>query len=159
MREDIYISDPGMHYGTCMTHVPWRMSGSLTCDSGENILAIHGACANRNLGIWAESHKAIYIWVEIDEYKIKRFHVNSLPDYGSRLLKRWGHSMADRISLLTVPQGLCSLSGKTSYCKISWSLEAARFGFSLYQSLLNLTGTSAALLPKCLSNCRVIRPL
>ena len=26
-------------------------------------------------------------------------------------------------------QGLYSLSGKTSYRKISWSLEAARFGF------------------------------
>ena len=32
-------------------------------------------------------------------------------------------------------QGLSSLSGKTSYRKISWSLEAARFGFKLFQSL------------------------
>ena len=28
---------------------------------------------------------------------------------------------------------LYSLSGKTSYRKISWSLEAARFGFKLFQ--------------------------
>ena len=55
--------------------------------------------------------------------------------------------------------GLYSLSGKTSYRKISWSLEAARFGFKLFQSLWNLAGTSAALLPKCLSNFRMIRPL
>ena len=55
--------------------------------------------------------------------------------------------------------GLYSLSGKTSYCKISWSLEAARFGFKLFQSLWNLAGTSAALLPRCLSNFRAIRPL
>ena len=41
-------------------------------------------------------------------------------------------------------QGLYSLSGKTFYRKISWSLEAARFGFILFQSLLNLKGTSAA---------------
>ena len=52
-----------------------------------------------------------------------------------------------------------SLSGKTSYRKISWSLEAARFGFKLFQSLWNLAGTSAALLPRCLSNFRAIRPL
>ena len=52
-------------------------------------------------------------------------------------------------------QGLYSLSGKTSYRKISWSLEAARFGFKLFQSLWNLAGTSAALL----SNFRAIRPL
>ena len=56
-------------------------------------------------------------------------------------------------------QGLYSLSGKTSYRKISWSLEAARFGFKLLQSLWNLAGTSAALLPRCLSNFRAIRPL
>ena len=59
----------------------------------------------------------------------------------------------------TVLQGLYSLTGKTSYHKISWSLEAARFGFKLFQSLWNLAGTSAALLPRCLSNFRAIRPL
>ena len=56
-------------------------------------------------------------------------------------------------------QGLYSLSGKTSYRKISWSLEAARFEFRLFQSLWNLTGTSAAALPRCLSNFGVIRSL
>ena len=50
------------------------------------------------------------------------------------------------------------LKGKTSYRKISWSLEAARFGSKLFQSLWNLAGTSAALLPRCLSNFRAIRP-
>ena len=55
--------------------------------------------------------------------------------------------------------GLYSLSGKTSYRKISWSLEAAGFGFKLFQSLWNLAGTSAALLPRCLSNFRAMRPL
>ena len=55
--------------------------------------------------------------------------------------------------------GLYSLSGKTSYRKISWSLEAARFGIKLFQLLWNLAGTSAALLPRCLSNFRAIRPL
>ena len=54
---------------------------------------------------------------------------------------------------------LYSLSGKTSNHKISWSLEAARFGFKLFQSLWNLAGTSAALLSRCLSNFSAIRPL
>ena len=64
--------------------------------------------------------------------------------------------------LMSSPQfflGLYSLSGKTSYRKISWSLEAVRFGIKLFQSLWNLAGTSAALLPRCLSNFRAIRPL
>ena len=46
-------------------------------------------------------------------------------------------------------QGHYSLSGKTSYHKISWSLEAARFGFKRFQSLL----------PRCLSNFRAIQLL
>ena len=55
--------------------------------------------------------------------------------------------------------GLYSLSGWKFYRKILWSLEATRFGFRLLQSLWNLTGNSAAVLPKCLSNFRAIRPL
>ena len=51
--------------------------------------------------------------------------------------------------------GLYSLSGRTSYRKISWSVEAARFMFRLLQSLLNLTGISAAALP----NVRAIESL
>ena len=29
------VSDTGMHHGTCATHVPWCISGSLTCGGGE----------------------------------------------------------------------------------------------------------------------------
>ena len=28
------VSDPGMHHSTCVPHVPWCMSGSLTCGNG-----------------------------------------------------------------------------------------------------------------------------
>ena len=28
--------DPGMHHGTCVTHMPWCLSGSLTRGGGEN---------------------------------------------------------------------------------------------------------------------------
>ena len=55
--------------------------------------------------------------------------------------------------------GLYSLSGRTSYGKISRILEAARFGFKHLSSLWNLTGTSAAPLPRCLLNFRAIRSL
>ena len=50
------VSDPGMHHGTCMTHVPWCMSGSLTCGDGENVPGIPGACAPAILRIWQEAH-------------------------------------------------------------------------------------------------------
>ena len=42
------VSDPGMHHGTCVTHGPWYMSGSLTRDGGKNAPGIPGACATRN---------------------------------------------------------------------------------------------------------------
>ena len=44
-----------------------------------------------------------------------------------------------------------------SYYKIPQSLEAAIFVFRIVRSLWNLTGTSAAQLPMCLSNFKVIR--
>ena len=44
----LLVNDPGMHHGTCVTHVPWCMSGSLTCGGGENVPGIPGACATRN---------------------------------------------------------------------------------------------------------------
>ena len=56
-------------------------------------------------------------------------------------------------------QGPVSISDKTSYCKISWSLEAARLVFIIVRSLWNLIGTSAALLPMCLSNFKAMRKL
>ena len=49
--------------------------------------------------------------------------------------------------------GLYSLSGWTSLWSL-WNLEVARF-----RSLLNFIGTSAAVLPRCLSNFRMIRSL
>ena len=42
------INDPGMQHDTCVTHVPWYMSGSLTRGSGKNVPGIPGACATRN---------------------------------------------------------------------------------------------------------------
>ena len=42
------VSDPDMHHGTCVTHVPWCMSGLLTRGGGENVPCIPGACATHN---------------------------------------------------------------------------------------------------------------
>ena len=56
-RRKPLVSDPGMHHGTCVTHVPWCMSGSLTCGGGENVPGIPGACAPAILCIWQEAHR------------------------------------------------------------------------------------------------------
>ena len=50
------VSDPGMHHGTCVTHMPWCMSGSLASGGGENDPGIPGACAPAIFRIWQEAH-------------------------------------------------------------------------------------------------------
>ena len=42
------VSEPSMHHGTCVTHVPWCMSGSLTRGVVENVPGIPGAYATHN---------------------------------------------------------------------------------------------------------------
>ena len=56
------VSDPGMHHGTCVTHVPWCMSGSLIRRDGENVPGIPGACAPAILRIWQEAHGMCLCW-------------------------------------------------------------------------------------------------
>ena len=50
------VSDPGMHHGTCVTHVPWCMSGSLTCGDGKNVPGI----PTRNFTYLARGPWAVY---------------------------------------------------------------------------------------------------
>ena len=58
------VSDPGIHHGTCVTHVPWCMSGSLTCGGGENVPGIPGACATHNFAYLARG-LCRPLWVDV----------------------------------------------------------------------------------------------
>ena len=74
------VGDPGMHHGTCVTHVPWCMSGSLACGDGENVPGIPGACAPAILRIWQEAHdrhcsSAVVITIHF-HYMISPTHCN-----------------------------------------------------------------------------------
>ena len=60
-KGNLLTSDPSMHHGTCVTHVPLCMSGSLTYDGGENIPGIPCACAPPILRIWQEAHGLIAV--------------------------------------------------------------------------------------------------
>ena len=96
-------------------------------------------------------HVVTYLWALIQQLLIYE-HLVQQTVYR---MKYAGCSFV----VLCFIQGLHSLNGKTSYRKILWILEAARFRFKFFQSLWNLVGTSATLLPMCLSNFRAIRPL
>ena len=56
LQRKLLVSDPGMHHGTCLTHVPRCMSGSLIRGGGENINGIPGGCATGNFTHLAEAH-------------------------------------------------------------------------------------------------------
>ena len=61
------VSDPSMHHGTSVTHVPWCMSGSLTRGDGENVPVIPGACATRNITYRARGTCPTYNRVHISD--------------------------------------------------------------------------------------------
>ena len=42
------VSDPVMHHGTCVTHLPWCMPGSLIRSGKDSVPGIPGACATSN---------------------------------------------------------------------------------------------------------------
>ena len=57
------VSDPGMNHGTCVTHVPWCMSRSLTRGGEENVPGIPGACATRKFTYLAR-RPCSQLWVQ-----------------------------------------------------------------------------------------------
>ena len=66
------VSDPCMHHGTCVTHVPWCMSGILTPGGGENVPGIPGACTTRNFtylarGPWSRTMCTVsnFLWIPV----------------------------------------------------------------------------------------------
>ena len=73
-------SDPGKYHGTCVTHVPWCMSGSLTCGGGENVPGIPGECATPIVRIWKEAHVGFSLPFIHASYALGRF------DYIPRVL-------------------------------------------------------------------------
>ena len=64
------VSHHGMHHGTCVTHVPWCMSGSLTRCGGKNVPSILGACATRSFA----GYIYIYIYMQFTSCEVGPFH-------------------------------------------------------------------------------------
>ena len=55
LQREPLVSDPGMHHGMCVTHVPWYMSGSLNRGGGENVPGIPSACTTCDFTYLARS--------------------------------------------------------------------------------------------------------
>ena len=68
-------------------------------------------------------------------------------------------SVVSIIYVQLCPMDSYSLSGRTSYSKISWSHKVAWFRFRHFQSLWNVPGTSTTALQICLWNVKATRSL
>ena len=99
------VSDPGMNHGTCVTHVPWCMSGSLTRGWLGNIPGIHSACATRNF-----TYLARVPWVVIQFIDFQRTYLTQHIDY-YKLKQNSSHDKMPPIRLKWV----CSLTREEVY--------------------------------------------
>ena len=65
LQRNPLVCYPGMHHGTCVTHVPWCMSASPTRGGGENVPSIPGACATRNFTYLARGPCQQHGWLSL----------------------------------------------------------------------------------------------
>ena len=61
-KEKTLVRDPGMHHSTCVRHVTWCMSRSLTRCGGENVPGIPGWCTTRNFAHMVRGLWWMYYW-------------------------------------------------------------------------------------------------
>ena len=94
------VNDPGMRHGTCITHVSWSMSGSLTRGGRENVPGIPGTCATRNFTYLARGPFITYFMLpytymfgnDLDMYL-------SINTFVARLLKIWNKNLHNSATL------------------------------------------------------------
>ena len=122
------VSDPGMHHSTCVTHVPWCMSGSLTRGGGENVCGIPAACPTRNFAYLARGPWRIQpcmgaLWLAWFDYSCA---INSLP-------------MTVTISQCVSPYSLLWRFAKVSHYSLdSFVISVVGFNIDKYFSLYNV---------------------
>ena len=125
------VSDPGMHHDTCVTHVPWCMSGSLTRGGGENVPGIPGACAIHN------------------------FVRGSCIDFYTRNIYRDPCSCFSIVSTgtdlvnLKIPKGKYKISKLSKFCNVKCQ---ALYSFLKSYSVLNMVRTLQCLVVLLLSS-------
>ena len=87
------VSDPGIHHSTCVTHVPWCMSGSLIWDGGETFPAFPVHAQPSILRIWLEAH-------DMERLSASLSFCEGIPQVTSRFSSplRWRHNVRDSVS-------------------------------------------------------------
>ena len=104
------VSDPSMHHGSCVTHVPWCMSGSLSRGDGENVAGLPGACATRNFTYLARGPCRINVTFTLEE-NCRQAYASFNPSPPEQNDRHFAYGISKavsyfiRISLTIVPEG------------------------------------------------------
>ena len=69
LRRKPLVSNPGMHHRTCVTHVPWCLSGLPTGGGGENFQGMPDACATHNFTYLVRSPCTCLWWSTVNSEK------------------------------------------------------------------------------------------
>ena len=116
------VSDPGMHHGTRVTHVPWCMSGSLTCGGGKTFPAFPAHAQPAIWRIWQEAHCQIpgtnvYTTVQSKSIQIHACYIETInndddddDNGGIRTIMKWRDlpgRLRSRISVVNSRTELC----------------------------------------------------
>ena len=93
------VSNPGMHHGTCVTHVPWCMSGSLTC-GGRGKRSRHSR-RMRNPQFYVSGKRpmvAVYIWLWMDMFIISLHKMD--PIFIAKKNMPWNIPIRKKLTLM-----------------------------------------------------------
>ena len=108
------VSDPGMNHGTCGTHVPWCMSGSLTRGGLENVPA---HVQHVTLRIWQEAHVPLQ---------------QTILNTKTRSLIRWPLGYVATVCGSYLKNAVCDIF----YIIMLWSFLVKLFGCECHGSIL-----------------------
>ena len=100
LQREPLVGDPGMQHGTCVTHVPWCISGPL---KGRKVPGIPGECAIRNLAYLARGlmalknifmirYDSLPMWTEHNDF------TNGARLTGIAITLQWRHNERDDVS-------------------------------------------------------------
>ena len=129
------VSDPGIHHGTCVTLVPWCMSGSLTGGSGEKVPGIPGACSICNFRYLVRAPCKVYC-LPVEEYLFRVWHQPFIFN--------------DKLRCISFPRDCCFLASLSKrecidkwwhpYFYVEWQLKQTtvegRHGWSIFKAFL-----------------------
>ena len=142
----LQVSDPDMHHGTCVSHVPWCLPGSLTSGFLWNRWRGKSSRHSRRMRIqqfYVSSKRPIMVLEEYPHYAHTRSHIRTHTHlnmlYVACIWSFLGYAMENTVTLILVR---CAASGGMAAVT---SLSGELFPPAMRQTAVSLTSAVASL--------------